>query len=769
MFYEGRQIGSYTLLRKLGRGGFGEVWLAEKRSQFVTKKVAVKLPLDDQINFDAIRQEATLWEQASGHANVLPIIDADVIDGQVVIVSEYASGGSLADRLKREGKLSLQKTVEMTIGILSGLEFLHSRHIIHRDIKPQNILLQGDTPRLADFGISRAMNTTVISSAIIGTDAYMSPESFDGKRNVQTDIWSVGVVLYALLADRLPFPQEHPSERMFAILTKEFETLPTEVPQNLQRIVAKALAKQPENRYQTTAEMREELQRVLVGIAHPTFAKTEVLRIPPENLPTVSTVEEKRETVEAKKENVVSPQNVNLPPPTVEFPFQQESVVTSFKESPTATNEPAFSPTQEVNKPPPQFQMYDKPLSSSSPASSSGSRRKTAGKSMNLMYAIGGMVVLFFLVSLVIIINRIISSPNASNRTNFTNSNTSSNIASKTNSSTNSAANQSTLSPLAGRTIPRRFKSGDKYGLFDIVSRKTLVEPKFEFVGGLTENLIPIGLDGKCGFMDETGNIVIQPKFDSSVVDETVCEIEFSEGLAAVRTGGREGYIDKMGNFVIPPRFYEADPFSEGLASVKLGGKWGFIDKTGNFVIPNKYPTASGFVEGMARVCNNSKCGFIDKTGNLAIPLQFDAVSYFSEGLAEYQVGDYPSVQWGYLDKTGNVVIPAKYYATNPFSEGRAVVKTDTFSSVKFIDKTGNEINFANGTLGGFQEINKFLDDLALVKDSLGKYGYIDRSGKIIIKPKYDNASSFKEGVANVKLGDKILYIDKNGTEYPEP
>src|SRR5215510_10650486 len=133
MFYEGRQIGSYTLLQKLGKGGFGEVWLAEKRSQFVTKKVAVKLPLDEQVNLDAIRQEAELWEQASGHPNVLPIIDADIYDGQVVIVSEYADGGSLYDRLKREGKLSLQKAVEIAIGILGGLEFLHSRRIIHRD------------------------------------------------------------------------------------------------------------------------------------------------------------------------------------------------------------------------------------------------------------------------------------------------------------------------------------------------------------------------------------------------------------------------------------------------------------------------------------------------------------------------------------------------------------------------------------------------------------------------------------------------------------
>ena len=276
MFKEGQQIGPYTLIRRLGRGGFGDVWLAERRSQFLTKKVAVKLPHDDQVDFNTIQREAGLWEEASGHPNVLPIIDAEVYEGQVVIVSEYADGGSLDDKLKDVGTTSIKEAVELTMGILNGLEFLHSRRIIHRDIKPQNILLQGNTPRLADFGISRAMATSGISSTIIGTDAYMSPEAFDGKRTVQTDIWSTGVVLYQLLNGTLPFPQTHPTERMFAVLTKDFEPLADDVPSDLKKIVTTALAKLPENRFASAAAMREALGHAKVRIDHPTLAHTEV-------------------------------------------------------------------------------------------------------------------------------------------------------------------------------------------------------------------------------------------------------------------------------------------------------------------------------------------------------------------------------------------------------------------------------------------------------------------------------------------------------------
>ena len=201
----------------------------------------------------------------------MPIIDADIYHGQVFIVSEYADGGSLADKLKCEGKLPIQQAVEMTIDILKGLEYLHNKGIIHRDIKPANILLQGENPRLADFGLSRVMTDSSFSLTIAGTSTYMAIEAFSGKRNEKTDIFALGVILYLLLTGKLPFLYR--KEITNAVIA-ENETLlrqykdevpaqlPNEIPQELQRIVEKALAKLHENRYASAGEMRKDLRKL---------------------------------------------------------------------------------------------------------------------------------------------------------------------------------------------------------------------------------------------------------------------------------------------------------------------------------------------------------------------------------------------------------------------------------------------------------------------------------------------------------------------------
>ncbi len=255
-------IGPYKLVRRIGKGAFGVVWLAEKRSALATTSVAIKIPAEDTIDLDAIKHEASVWVSASGHPNVLPIIDADVYDDNVVIVSEYAPDGTLADWLDRHGGQapSVDDAVEIMLGILAGLDHLHRRGIVHRDLKPENILLQGDTPRLADFGIARVLKGTLHTAAASGTPVYMPPEAFDGKRGEQTDIWSAGVIFYQLLSGRLPFNGDGITALMGSIITKEPEPLGN-CPPRIWAIIQRSLEKDPAARFASAAEMRQSLRR----------------------------------------------------------------------------------------------------------------------------------------------------------------------------------------------------------------------------------------------------------------------------------------------------------------------------------------------------------------------------------------------------------------------------------------------------------------------------------------------------------------------------
>jgi serine/threonine protein kinase len=263
MLRAGDQLGPYTLIANLGRGAFGTVWLSERRTMIATTTAALKIPLDDDIDLETIKHEANLWVRASGHPNVLPIIEANIYDEQVVIASEYAPDGSLESWLKLKGgkASSVEAAVEIIFGVLAGLEHLHSRNIIHRDLKPANILFQGNTPRLADFGISRVLKSTSQSSIVAGTPSYMAPEAFDGKRSAQTDVWSVGVIFYQLLGGRLPFPQTDITSLVGAILSRNPDPLPSSIPQPLQEVISRALSKDKTKRFRSAAEMRSALRK----------------------------------------------------------------------------------------------------------------------------------------------------------------------------------------------------------------------------------------------------------------------------------------------------------------------------------------------------------------------------------------------------------------------------------------------------------------------------------------------------------------------------
>ena len=269
--------GLYTLRRLLGEGAFGQVWLADKKTNIGTNlRVALKLLPKQAVNLEAIRQEAEVWEDCKGHPNILPLVDVDIYsigDSEYVgIASHYIAGGSLSDWLKGHGGRapSAPSAVAMALGILNGLTHLHTRRppVIHRDLKPANILLQGDTPLLADFGLARAMQSGkdfTHSKRWAGTMNYTAPEALDGEVSFRTDIWAVGVMLYRMLGGCLPFGQEEMTTKIKAIIMDAPPPLPDDVPPALCAIAEKALAKDKSQRYANTAAMSAALRGALAG------------------------------------------------------------------------------------------------------------------------------------------------------------------------------------------------------------------------------------------------------------------------------------------------------------------------------------------------------------------------------------------------------------------------------------------------------------------------------------------------------------------------
>lgn len=322
MLRAGDKIGPYVLIRKLGKGGFGEVWLAEEQDTIMAAQVALKIPFDEDADIEVIKKEASVWVRASGHPNVLPIHKAAQYDRQLVLISEYAPGGSLKDWLKMHGgrASSIEVAIKITSGILAGLQHLHSQGIIHRDLKPDNVLMQGEEPRLSDFGVAAVLKSTVHSINLAGTPPYMAPEAFQRERDEQTDIWSVGVMLYELLSGRLPFSQTDLILLIGEITNNQPPPLAVDVPESLQEVAICALQKAPANRYKTAAEMRTALREVMRKLERQKEQQeAQTLLITPEPAPPPAPSESNQPTLPLQADEAVQnqakPEANRLQPP----------------------------------------------------------------------------------------------------------------------------------------------------------------------------------------------------------------------------------------------------------------------------------------------------------------------------------------------------------------------------------------------------------------------------------------------------------------------
>ncbi|HEU4449086.1 MAG TPA: Stk1 family PASTA domain-containing Ser/Thr kinase [Gaiellaceae bacterium] len=272
--------GRYRILRKLGAGGMANVYLAEDED--LGRRVAIKILNDryatDDLFIERFRREA---KSAAGlsHPNIVSIYDRGEAEGTYYIAMEVIEGRSLKELIITRGALPVDAAIGYAKQLLEALRFAHRHGIIHRDIKPHNVLVSADQhvkanePRLkvTDFGIARhGASQMTEAGSIMGTAQYLSPEQARGAPvTAASDLYSAGVVLYEMLTGKVPFTGDSAIE----IAMKHVNELPTppsrlrgEIPPELDQIVLRALAKEPEDRYQTAEELIEDLERVEAGL-----------------------------------------------------------------------------------------------------------------------------------------------------------------------------------------------------------------------------------------------------------------------------------------------------------------------------------------------------------------------------------------------------------------------------------------------------------------------------------------------------------------------
>ena len=258
----------YDVVRLLGRGGMGAVYLAREKA--LERAVAIKV-LPPEVAADADSRERFRREARTAakltHPNIVPLYTFGDTEGMLYFVMGFVKGESLGERMRREGKLPEEDVRRILAEVADALHYAHTQGVVHRDIKPDNILLDDETgrPMLTDFGVAKARasgTTLTVEGAVVGTPHYMSPEQASGARDLdgRSDLYSLGVLGYQMLAGRLPFEGESFRDVIVQHVTREpvsLATLVPEAPPDLVEVVMRCLAKEPGKRWADARQLRE--------------------------------------------------------------------------------------------------------------------------------------------------------------------------------------------------------------------------------------------------------------------------------------------------------------------------------------------------------------------------------------------------------------------------------------------------------------------------------------------------------------------------------
>lgn len=272
MIIKGQKIdGRYQIIRTIGEGGMANVYLAY--DTILEREVAVKILRGDLANDEKFVKRFQREAKAASslnHPNIVEMYDVGEDDGNYFIVMEYVNGKTLKNLIKKRGALSLSETIDIMLQLTSGIACAHDSYIIHRDIKPQNVMILEDgRVKITDFGIAVALNSTELTqtNSVMGSVHYLPPEQANGSgATVKSDIYSLGILMYELLTGKLPFKGENAVEIAIKQMKDRLPSIIAQnpnVPQCVENVVLRACAKNPENRYESVREMHEDLKTVL--------------------------------------------------------------------------------------------------------------------------------------------------------------------------------------------------------------------------------------------------------------------------------------------------------------------------------------------------------------------------------------------------------------------------------------------------------------------------------------------------------------------------
>ncbi len=270
-----KQIGGYKLVRRIGEGGMGEVYLAEQLSMHRT--VALKILHSKWADDEEFRKRFLLEARAAGklsHQNLISVYDVGKYQGYYYFAMEFIDGVTVDDMIRHDGVIPLEKVIDICLQVCEALEYLSQHNIVHRDIKPANVMITKDgVVKLGDFGFIQSVwdSELLQEGTTIGTPDYISPEQARGERNldVRSDIYSLGATLFHMLSGQTLF-----SGTCSAVMRNHIETVPPDIaklrkdlPKDLIRILQRMLVKDPIDRYQTPDELIKEFELLKLNVA----------------------------------------------------------------------------------------------------------------------------------------------------------------------------------------------------------------------------------------------------------------------------------------------------------------------------------------------------------------------------------------------------------------------------------------------------------------------------------------------------------------------